>query len=55
MTKEEIKERQKELLSTICDKYCRKPVEIADDELLLLVCHKCPVEELLKLQKGVIE
>ena len=53
MTKEEIKEKQKELMENICDNYCRKPDEIADDALLLIVCSKCPMEELVKLtQKG---
>ena len=52
MTKEQIKEKQNRLMETFCDKYCRKPDEIADDALLMLVCHKCPMEELLKLERG---
>ena len=55
MTKEQIKEKQNRLMETFCDKYCRKPDEIADDALLMLVCHKCPMEELLKLERGECE
>lgn len=55
MTKEEIKKLKTWLRGIICDKYCRKPFEIADDELLMVVCNKCPVEELLKLERSVIE
>ena len=53
MTKEEVERLKNWLMEKICDKYCRMPETIADDEVLMVVCNKCPVEELWKLsQKG---
>ena len=39
MTIEEIK-------ADMCDYYCKYPTEIADDEILRLICDKCPMNKL---------
>lgn len=30
----------------MCDKYCKYPTEIADDETLRVICNKCPMGRL---------
>ena len=30
----------------ICNHYCKYPVEIADDQLLMVFCNKCPLNRL---------
>lgn len=35
-----------EVCEEICDKYCKYPFEIADEELLRVICDKCPLNKL---------
>ena len=35
-----------EICSEICDKYCKYPYEIEDEELLRVICDKCPLNKL---------
>ena len=30
----------------MCDEYCKYPYEIADDEMLMIICNKCPLNRL---------
>ena len=39
MTTMEIKEQ-------MCDRYCKYPERCCDDNLLLIYCNKCPLNEL---------
>lgn len=36
----------KEVKEAMCDKYCKYPFEIADEEALLIVCNRCPLNRL---------
>ena len=42
MTKEEIEKIKEE----ICDKFCKYPEQISDDDLLMVMCNKCPLDRL---------
>lgn len=42
MSKEEIEEIKED----ICDNYCKYPCEIADDNVLKVICDKCPLNRL---------
>ena len=35
-----------EVKCAICDNYCKYPFEIADEELLRVICDKCPLNKL---------
>jgi hypothetical protein len=35
-----------EVKEKMCDEYCKYPVEIADDEVLRVICNKCPMNKL---------
>ena len=36
-----------EIASEICDKYCRFPYEISDEEELMKKCENCPIGRLI--------
>lgn len=50
LTKEQIENArkcQRELLKEdMCDNYCKYTTEIADDDELCDICHKCPLNDL---------
>lgn len=35
-----------EIVSEVCDKYCRFPYEISDEEELMKKCENCPIGRL---------
>ena len=45
---EEFHERMEKIAEQMCDKYCKYPEQIADDELLMIRCSKCPINEFVK-------
>ena len=48
MEKTDFHKRIEKVAEQMCDKYCKYPEQIADDELLMIRCSKCPMNELIK-------
>lgn len=50
MSKEDIEEIKEQM----CDDYCKYPLEYQDNEILEVICNRCPLgrlDECLKAQK----
>ena len=41
-------EKIQEIKEEMCDKFCKYPIWLADDEALMVVCNRCPLERLVK-------
>lgn len=37
----------REIVEKMCDKYCKYPELIKEDEILVNICDQCPMENLL--------
>ena len=44
-----------EICSKMCDQYCRYPRELHDDDLLMAVCVKCPMNKLKNGDDGRLD
>lgn len=42
MSKEELEEAKNKM----CDKYCKFPEEIQDDDVLMAICRTCPLNRI---------
>lgn len=48
------REDLKRVCGLMCDKYCKYPFVVANEELLQIICNKCPLNDLIK-EKGAKE
>lgn len=45
-------EKIQEIKEEMCDKFCKYPIMLADDEALMVVCNRCPLERLVSKNEG---
>lgn len=45
---ETLKNQTEEVASIMCDKYCRYPREVEDEDLMSEICDACPMNKLLQ-------